>query len=689
MYATTGDPELKKRVDYMVDELAKIQKKYGNGYAGPVRPKVWENIFGNKLKVHQWGVGGGYVPWYVLHKTFAGLLDAYEYCGNKKALEIARTMGVWAKKNLDKLDDETFQKMLICEWGGMGDALARVYELTGDKDCLALARRFDEERIIGALAENQNQLPGKHINTQMPKIIGSARLYELEGKARDRAIADNFWEMNLNGQMFAMGGVGRGERYFAVGEESKNLDWSSAETCCTYNLLKLARHKFSWEPTADVMDYYERGLYNHILGSQEPETGGVIYCHSLKPGHFKVYSTPFDSMWCCVGTGMENHAKYNDTIYYHKGNTLFVNLYIPSILNWRDQGVTVTQKTTFPKQETTTLTFRAKEAKYLAIKVRIPYWAEGATISVNGMKQPIATKPSSYATVERTWKTGDKLTVNLPMKLWLHHASDDKSVVAVMYGPLVLAGELGTEGMPKSSCFGGHKAFANSPVPPMSSLVIDPDSDPSKWLVPVRGKSLTWKTKGVGKPKPITLSPLGLLHNQRYNVYWKTLTEKEWADRPAPMSLNPIKLKAKDPAPGIAYAYYEAQWNKLPDFSKEKVVSKGVLKNFGTQPAKRRDGFGFVFTGYIKISQAGDYRFGLASDDGSKLWINDKLVLDADGIHAADLKPGPVIKLNGAGYYKIRIDYFEAHGGEGIRLQWYPPTKKSGWQSVPQNVLYH
>ena len=649
--------------------------------------EVWDNIFKGDLKVGAWGVGDGYVPWYVLHKTFVGLLDAYEYTGNKKALEIARTMGVWAKKNLDKLDDKTFAKMLRCEWGGMGDALARVYQLTGDKDCLALARRFDEERIIGPLAAKKDELPGKHINTQMPKIIGQARLYEIEGKQRDRDIAEFFWKLNIEEHMLAPGGVGLGERYIQAGAESKHMDWSSAETCCTYNLLKLARHKFTWEPEAAVMDYYERALYNHILGSQDPKTGGITYCYSLKPGHYKVYSTPFNSMWCCVGTGMENHAKYNDTIYFHKGNTLYVNLFIPSELSWKAKGVTVTQNTAFPNEETTTLTFKAKSPTKLAVKVRIPYWAKGASIAVNGKTLAIKTTPSSYATIERTWKTGDKVTLNLPMKLWLHHSRDDKKQIVVMYGPLVLAGELGRQGMGKTSCFGNHKHDSNSPVPEMSSLVIDPTSDPATWLTPVKGKALTFVTKGVGRPDPIVLSPLGMLHNQRYNVYWNTKTEKEWAARPKPMSLAPVQLK-KNLTAGLNYTYYEGNWRKMPDFSKETPVKKGVVKNIGIQGATKNEHMGLVLDGYIKIEKAGDYRFGLRSDDGSKLWINDKLVLDYDGIHAMDLKASPAVKLQ-AGYYKIRIEYFEYQGGQGLVLQWMPPVKGAWWSNVPQNTLSH
>ena len=696
MYASTGDERLKKRVDHMVAEIAKAQAQHGNGYAGPVRPEVWTQVFDNKFgRPSGFGLAGGYVPWYVLHKTFAGLIDAYGHAGNKQALDVAVKMGRWAKKGLDNLDDARFQAMLACEWGGMGDSLAKLYTLSGDKDCLTLARRFDQKSILDPLAEKKDNLSGLHINTQMPKIIGSARLYEIEGKDRDRTITRQFWDLNMNTQMFAPGGFGVRERYRKSGSEKRNLAWNAAETCCTYNMLKLARRMFSWDLDPKYMDYYERGLYNHILGSQEPETGGVTYFYSLKPGHFKVYSTPFDSMWCCVGTGIENHSKYGDTIYFHGDDTLFVNLFIPSKLNWEGKGVKVIQETKFPENDTTTLTIATKKPQAFALSVRVPYWThKGAQITVNGERQNVAMQPGTYASVRRTWQDGDVVKVTLPMNLRLYRARDDKNLVVVMYGPLVLAGELGREGMPESSCIASGDTYGMTLPPPVPMLVFE-DDDPSTWLRPVEGRPLTWRTDGAGKPQDVTLSPLGLLHNQRYNVYWNSMTPEQWKAK-FDLTLKPATVSADKLKPGIAYNFYQAG-GQMPDFSKIKPDRTGILPQIDPEPqeitsGKDKDHYAMLFTGYLKVTEPGEYIFGLNSDDGSRLWIDDHVVLDNDSIQLWAYKPefrhGMPVKLE-AGYYPIKIGYFEIHYNETLELVWRTKDTKDGWKQVPKEVLFH
>ncbi|MDP6848019.1 MAG: glycoside hydrolase family 127 protein, partial [Kiritimatiellia bacterium] len=369
MYAGTGDKEMKKRVDYMISEIAAVQKKHGNGYAGPVRTEVWSQLFSGDIKVGKWGLCTGYVPWYVLHKNYAGLVDAYVYTGNEQALEVARSFAAWAKEGTDKLDDAQFQKMLICEYGGMNDAMARLHDVTGSKDLLELARRFDDKAVFAPLEREEDALTGKHVNTQLPKIIGAALLYELTGEKRYGTIARFFWDRAVNERCFAPGGVDFHEHFKAAGEEAKWLNWDSCETCVVYNMLKLTRHLFGWNPDAKYMDYYERALYNHILGSQDPHSGGYTYFYSLKPGHFKTYSTPFDSMWCCVGTGMENHAKYGDTVYFQDDDTLWVNLFIASQLDWKEKGMTIRQETLFPAEDTTTIKLSVKEPRKFTMKI--------------------------------------------------------------------------------------------------------------------------------------------------------------------------------------------------------------------------------------------------------------------------------------------------------------------------------
>ena len=685
-YASTGDKEMKKRVDYMVSELAKVQAKHGDGYAGSMRTEVWKKTFSGTIEVHQWGLGGGYVPWYVLHKTFAGLIDAYVHAGNRQALEVALKFAAWAKKGTDNLDEEQFQKMLRCECGGMNESLANLYALTGNKDCLALARRFDHKVIIDPLAAKRDELQGKHVNTQIPKIIGAARLYELAGKGRDATIVRYFWDRVVNTRSFAPGGVDLRERFCAPGTEAPHLAWNTCETCCVYNMLKLARHLFGWRPDAAYMDYYERALYNHILGSQDPDSGGMTYFYSLRPGHFKVYSSPFDSMWCCVGTGMENHSKYGETIYFHNDDTLWVNLFIPSALDWKAKGVKIRQETKFPEEDTTTITVSTKQPKKFSVSIRVPYWVEkGLKVTINGRKQTVNPRPKSYLKLSRTWKDGDTIQVKLPMGLYLYRARDDKTLAVVMYGPLVLAGELGREGMPASDCSRGNTSHAGNMAPPVPTLVVDSD-DPSAWIKPVEGRPLKFRTSGVGKPKDVSLIPLGRLHHQRYTVYWKTMSAEKWNSR-SRISVKPATVSKDKLSAGVAYKYYEGSWDKLPDFSKLKPVKEGVSSNIDLSARVKRDNHGLVFSGYLKVSKAADYCFAVRSDDGSRLWIGGKEIVDHDGLHPNDAKVGLSLFLK-PGYYPIKLDYFEKLYNEGLEVYWYS-SLGGGWQRIPTDALFH
>ncbi len=533
MVAATGDKELKKRVDHMVAEIARAQAAHGNGYAGSVRSEVWKKTFAGDIQVHKWGLGGGYVPWYVLHKTYAGLIDAYVLTGNEQALDVARKFGAWAKNGTDGLDNAKFQQMLRCEYGGMNDAMANLYGLTRDAGFLALAKRFDHRQIFAPLEAERDELEGKHVNTQLPKIIGAARLHELTGAKRYGTIARYFWDRAVDTRSFAPGGVDFHEHFRAPGSEAEYLKWDSCETCVTHNMLKLTRHLFGWQPDARYMDYYERGLYNQILGSQDPKSGGVTYFYSLRPGHFKTYSEPFDSMWCCVGTGIENHAKYGDTIYYHDDDTLWVNLFIPSRLDWSEKGVTVRQETAFPRTDTTTLALSMAKEQEIAIRIRVPYWAKGgAEVRINGEKQSVAAVPQSYLTLARKWKDGDRIEVRLPMIPHLYCARDDENLAVVFYGPLVLAGELGTDGVPEDLTCGDNRRYSGDPVPTVPVFVTE-SADPAAWLDRIDGDGLRFRTRGIGKPNDVSLIPLHEMHHQRYTVYWRFLSAAEWRDEQA------------------------------------------------------------------------------------------------------------------------------------------------------------
>lgn len=679
MHASSGESEYKRRLDYMVSELARIQKHYGNGYTGPVRPEVWKNTFDGSIEVHAWGLGGGYVPWYVMHKTYAGLLDAYTLTGNEQALKVVRGLADWAKTQTDTLDEEQFQKMLLAEHGGMAESLADLHAITGNQDYLDLAKRFEHKQITDPLAQERDELTGKHVNTQLPKILAAARLYELTGDQRHATIAKFLWDQTVNKRAFATGGVDLREHYFEPGKEAACLEWNSSETCAVYNMLKLTRHLFSWEPDAQLMDYYERGLYNQILGSQDPVGGGFTYFYSLRPGHFKTYSNPFDAMWCCVGTGIENHSKYGDTIYSHDEDTLWVNLFIPSEVKWKQRGVTVRQETSFPDADTMSFSLSMKREQSFEIRIRVPYWAtKGASIWINGHEVKVNAKPQSYLKLSRNWKDGDTVKLQLPMSLHLHRARDNADMAVVMYGPLTLAGELGTEGMPKDDVHGSQSAHAGKLAPPVPRLLLG-DKQLDSCVKRVPGDTLRFKTIGIGRPKDVTLVPLHALHHQRYAVYWDTKAGK------AAISLKPEAIAESKLVQGLEYKYYQSAWNELPDFDSLPILKEGVVDNFDISKSDQRDNFAFLFSGYLKIPADGEYYFSTGSDDGSALYLAGQELVMNDGIHAViNVRSGPVTLK--AGFYPLEVKFFEASGGEALQVQMYDGS--GSWQRIPREMIY-
>ncbi|HEX3359282.1 MAG TPA: glycoside hydrolase family 127 protein, partial [Tepidisphaeraceae bacterium] len=389
MYASTGDERFKQRADEIVEELAKCQQALGQGGYLSAYPESFFDRLESGQKV--------WAPYYTIHKIMAGLMDVNQLCGNAQALEIDNGMARYFKHRIDALSDDQMQMVMRTEFGGMMEVLANLSAVTGDADQLALAKRFDHHAVFDPLAAKEDKLARLHANTQIPKMTGSARVYELSGDMRYHDVPEFFWEAVTEHHSFVTGSNSFGEMFRAPDVEASDLVMNTAETCNTYNMLKLTRHLFEWEPQAQYMDYYEKALYNHILGSIDPETGMTLYYLSLHPGHFKVYSTPTQSFWCCTGTGVENHAKYGDTIYFHKENALWVNLFIPSELQWKENGVTIRQETKFPEEGKTTLTMKMGTPAKLAINLRIPSWTSDATVKINGDSQTMKLEPGSYA----------------------------------------------------------------------------------------------------------------------------------------------------------------------------------------------------------------------------------------------------------------------------------------------------
>lgn len=532
-WASTGDGRFAERVRYIVDELAACQAANGNGYAGaiPGGKDAFAAIERGELQVKPFELNGIWVPWYTMHKVLAGLLDAHAHTGNARALDVARGLADFTERVTRGLTAEQFESMLACEHGGMNESLAELYGRTGDARYLALSRRFHHQAVLGPLSQGVDGLPGLHANTQIPKITGVARRYELAGAVEDRAIASFFWDRVVQHHSYATGGHSDREHFGPPDQLSGRLGTETTETCNTYNMLKLTRHLFCWDAACEKADFYERALYNHILGSQNPDDGMMCYYIPLKPGHFKTYSTPFDSFWCCTGTGMENHVRYGEAIYFHGRDSLYVNLFIPSELTWEEKGLTVRQDTAFPETGETRLRFACKQPVELTLYLRSPGWAAGLPQArVDGEPGTVSAHPGGYAAIHRTWRDGDVVTYTIPMSLRLEPLPDNPDCAAILYGPLVLAADLGP---------------IDGPAPGTPALVTG-SRHPADWTSRVEGKPLAFRTTGAGRPNDVELTPFYAMHGRRYSVYWDFLTGEAWQQREAEREAEEARRKDLD-----------------------------------------------------------------------------------------------------------------------------------------------
>lgn len=518
MYAATGDEKFKQRTDYIVAELRDCQEAGKSGLVcafpdgdAPLREILNATRF----------VG---VPWYTMHKIYAGLRDAYVHTNNKLALEVLVKLSDWAIAHTQHLSDTQFQKMLETEHGGMNEVLADVYTLTGESRFLTLAQRFCHRALLDPLTQQHDKLDGLHSNTQIPKVIGFSRLYELTGQADYHKAASFFWDTVVTRRTFATGGNGDREHFFPPADFLQHLaSAKTMETCCTYNMLKLTRSLFAFEPSVTYADYYERALYNCILASQDPDSGMVTYFQPTRPGYLKLYCTPTDSFWCCTGSGMENHAKYGDSIYFHEADKLYVNLFIPSTLSWREKGLTITQTTRFPEQDRTRLQVTAQSPVNLTFNVRHPAWCQTATITVNGRRWTTSRQPGKYISVNRQWRSGDVVEIHLPMKIRTEPLPGNSDVVAILYGPLVLAGRLGQKGLTKGAdIIVNERTIGNMLNDGIDVPVLIGDAQKIvEQIKPSKDSALTFYTARLGRPHDVTLIPYYRIAHERYNLYWK------------------------------------------------------------------------------------------------------------------------------------------------------------------------
>jgi uncharacterized protein len=545
-YAATGNPELKRRLDYMISELKTCQEEnaekypnWGVGYLGgvPGSDKLWTGIKeGNPGLVWDY-----WVPWYNVHKMYAGLRDAWLYTGNEDAKDMFLKFCDWVIDITSGLTDEQMEQMLNDEYGGMNEVLADAYQITGKEKYLTAAKRFSHKFLLNPMSEGIDNLDNLHANTQVPKAIGFERIAELSGDEKYNKAGTFFWETVVHNRSLAFGGNSRKEFFPSVEACS---DYTRVvegpESCNTYNMLKLTEDLFRMNPKTEYADFYERALLNHILSTQHPVHGGYVYFTPARPRHYRVYSAPNKAMWCCVGTGMENHGKYGQFIYTHTTDSLYLNLFIASELNWKKKGITVTQNTKFPGEEATTLTIYTKKETAFTLMVRHPFWvtATDFKIFVNGKMLDIPSNPSSYAAISRKWKNGDVVKVILPMRARLKKLINVPHYYAFMYGPVLLGAKTGTEDIPYFIAGSGrweHIPYGKMlPLNEAPIIIEDDIASITDKLVPIEGKPLTFSTSDINmlnaKGKDLILEPFYGIQDSRYMMYWYTLTHNGYKE---------------------------------------------------------------------------------------------------------------------------------------------------------------
>ena len=519
MYAATGDEELLKKLDYIIGELDSCQQTVGTGFlAGFPRSKaLFEEIARGDIRSNGFDLNEGWVPVYTIHKLFAGLIDVYRYTGDQRCYRILIRLSDWWVKIFKGLNDEQVAKILHCEHGGINEAMADVYALTGDRKYLELANRLNDRVLMDPLARREDKLSGKHANTQVPKVVGAIRQFELGCDSSYYTIADFFWNTVVHHHTYVIGGNSEAEHFGMPGKLCDRVTEKTCETCNTYNMLKLTKHLFQLQPTVEKADYYERALYNQILASQNPDDGMVCYFAPLASGSRKTYSSPYDAFWCCVGTGFENHARYGEFIYFtNDQDDLFVNLFIPSELNWKERGIRVTQRTSFPESDSIVYRFDMKKRQKFTLHLRYPSWAQaGYTLAVNGQPVGEETEPGQYLTISRKWAPGDEVTYVLKQTVRSEGILGDSTVRAYLNGPVVLAAPLADE----------------QAVP----VIVSERLTDAGHIVKRVGDGLHFKTT-CAEPENVGLIPYYRIGGRRMMVFFNHFKPEEWKIRQADLA---------------------------------------------------------------------------------------------------------------------------------------------------------
>jgi len=512
LYAATGDKAVKSKADELVAGLAECQAKLNdNGYLSAFPTEYFDRLDQRK---NVWA------PFYTLHKIMAGLYDMKMQAGNDQALDVVVKMAGWVDAWTSAITEEHMQDILNTEYGGMNEVLYNIAATTGDDRWARTGDRFTKKIFFTPLVLRHDALKGQHMNTHVPQVIGAARRYEISSDYRFRDVSRFFFETVSEARTYSTGGSSNNEHWLVDPDHlaaEKKVSANHQECCCSYNMMKLARHLYAWDPDSRYMDYYERNLLNHRLGTIEPETGHTVYFLSLAPGAWKTTCTEDDSFWCCTGTGVEEYSKVNNTIYFHDDDSLYVNLYFASTVDWKDRGIQLKQSTTFPESDRTELKIERTPGTEWTLHVRIPAWTTAANFAVlNGRRLDVSGTPGSYLTITRIWKPGDRVEVTLPMRLTAEPLADDRSQQAFVYGPLVLAGQFPKNGLEEDL---EHKQGPEvGDAPPLEVPALKASGlDLSSWARPVPGEVLAFRL--TGQDGEIDLKPLNQSW-KRFAVYW-------------------------------------------------------------------------------------------------------------------------------------------------------------------------
>jgi uncharacterized protein len=507
MYASTGDESLRLKAEALVGMLAECQQP--NGYLG-----AYPESFYDRLKKHE----HVWAPFYTYHKIMAGHLDMYLYCGSPTALQTTERMAGWAIKWIEPLSDEELAKVLMVEHGGMNEVMFNLYAITGEKKYLDAGYRFEHKKFFEPLAAHQDKLAGLHSNTNIPKVVGAARGYELTGDARYKDISEYFWHTVVEHHSFAPGGTSNNNEGWSDPDTAgSHLASGGQECCCSYNMLKLTRHLFGWQPDARWMDYYEKLLWNVRAGTQN-EDAMVMYYVPTVPGGWKTFGDVYEANLCCTGTGSEEYAKLVDTLFFHDDDSLYVNQFAAAEVTWPEKHVRLVQETHFPEEERTTLQIHAAAPTAFVLKVRAPHWSPGIAVSLNGQHIDAAKSPDGYLRIERTWNPGDTVTVELPMSLRQEPVPGSPELASFAYGPLTLVACMGREGLSRDMIDAGQGPDMDR-LPPLPLPRFRAASDQPSWIAKDTSAELLFRSQG--QSKDFQLKPLYRVMDERFSVYWQ------------------------------------------------------------------------------------------------------------------------------------------------------------------------